>query len=209
MINREYILTAAHCVTSINGEPDEVRIVAGEHTRSREEPEEQKRKVSLRIVHPSWDWGRSNDIALLKLDEELQLNGRVWPVCLSEPDEELAAGISATVTGWGSYYEPELRDILQQIVLSVVDERKCGIDEPGANLICSTFMGGEGGFGPCPGDSGGPLMVRKGRRWYEHGVAASIDEDCTVATPPLHAYYTKVSAYKVWIDTVMAENRSS
>lgn len=206
VIDREFVLTAAHCVSPIDGIPLVVYVVAGQHDLSEQEPQEQEREVDRAIIHPSYKWWLTSDIALLKLKSPLDFNDKLRPVCLPEVGEELAEGTNVTVTGWGRDHRPGQKDVLQQIVLPVSSQRKCFSLTPG--LICTLSKAGEGGLGICSGDSGGPLMVQKEGFWYQHGVNSHNYGLCNATTGAYESYYTKVSAYKRWIDDTIAENRS-
>lgn len=56
------------------------------------------------VVHDSYNPSTSkvaNDIALIKLEQEVEWSDFVKPVCLPKPDGETYSGFSGTVAGWG------------------------------------------------------------------------------------------------------------
>jgi len=119
LINKKYVLTAAHCVAASDGAPDEVAF--GEHVVG-EDPDCQdgkcfpkviKRNISKIIYHEDYSGGpnHKNDIALIRLesdvtlfDENPTLSG-AKPVCLpwskDSPARNLEDGEDTLITGWG------------------------------------------------------------------------------------------------------------
>lgn len=209
VIDANTILTAAHCTTYLNEssyrveKAREIYVVAGRHTVSSPEPDEQKR-ISVKSLTSSYSVYKLglNDIALLKLNEPLKFTARVRPICLPKQGKELKERTKATLIGWGSDYRPEPIDILQELKLRVVPERACLRDFPefvNHKLVCTEFRAGRGGLGACKGDSGGPLMTEEGGRWYQYGVV-SIGPLCNLSIGDV-TFFTKVPAYRKWIDS--------
>lgn len=62
----------------------------------------------------------------------------------------------------------------------------------GGTMLC----GGAPKTDVCVGDSGGPLLVRRGRRWIQHGITSFGDVDCLTGDA---SAYMRVSAYGPWI----------
>uniref|UniRef100_A0A0K2TYI2 Ovochymase 2 [Chrysemys picta] n=1 Tax=Lepeophtheirus salmonis TaxID=72036 RepID=A0A0K2TYI2_LEPSM len=74
IVNKQYILTAAHCVHTFN----RFGITAGVHDYTEDEPHQQIMYSNEHIIHPGFiydDFGSHSDIALIKLKEELEFNG--------------------------------------------------------------------------------------------------------------------------------------
>lgn len=107
-----------------------------------------------------------NDIAILKLNSEVELGKNIRPACLpmSEyyPQKE---NIPAWTTGWGSLsMSGERSNILQNVRLTYYSSSMCANVSPSLKKdwnrqICA----GEytGGKDTCQGDSGGPLFVKE------------------------------------------------
>lgn len=55
---------------------------------------------------------------------------------------------------------------------------------------------------PPQGDSGGPLVFRNGNVWTLIGIVSFGSTDCNIRIP---AIYTRVSYYRNWIDSVVAQ----
>ncbi|KAH9368977.1 hypothetical protein HPB48_016013 [Haemaphysalis longicornis] len=85
-----------------NGEPVFVRVGDHDLGSERAHPGAQTRRVATTYIHHNHN-GQSldNDIALLKLQEPVQLNSRVCPVCLPARGAAATPGNRCTVTGYG------------------------------------------------------------------------------------------------------------
>ena len=122
------MLTAAHCVLPkpnfLRLPEDSLEIVAGDHTRSKDEGTEQIFRVREYISHPGFDPFESksfydNDFAIIKLAKKVKFTKHVNPICLPQPNsnQNFDSG-EATASGWGSLLkvnEITLPDILQTV----------------------------------------------------------------------------------------------
>ena len=202
VIDREWVLTAAHCVVGYESNPGAVVIKLGEHLLSVSDGSEQQRTASAVIVHPGYSGRTSdNDLALLKLDGPADLNDKVAvvPLVTSPADDTLVeAGDLATVTGWGATRSGgEGSDILMEVVVPIVSNSQCSAiyGEITDNMICAGDLA-NGGIDSCQGDSGGPLVVWSNDGWLQAGIV-SFGEGC--AEPNSPGVYTRVSQYRTWI----------
>ncbi|XP_045133014.1 trypsin-1-like isoform X2 [Portunus trituberculatus] len=132
VIDEWWIMTAANCVdlssliTEISNDL-EVRIVAGEHKLSEVEVGEQHREVKNIVIHPGWDnVTLENDIALLKLSEKLELDGKtVAPISL--PTSQTNSTGKCVMAGWGrtNYESNTLSDVLKKVTVPIVPDEQC------------------------------------------------------------------------------------
>ena len=89
VINSQYVLTAAHCVAARSS--DSLWIIVREHDWA--DPDDRitlKLRPDKIVIHPEYVRKTyENDIALLRLNQPLPLNGTVKtvPVCLPEPSD--------------------------------------------------------------------------------------------------------------------------
>nr|XP_023019186.1 trypsin-1-like isoform X1 [Leptinotarsa decemlineata] len=199
LINNKYVLTAAHCVNGFN--KDRITAVFLDHDRSSStETKTISRKIKNILRHRGYGSGGNynNDIALLQLDQELNLTGMLKPVCLP-PTGKSFTGYEGIVTGWGATKEhgqtsSKLREVKVPI-MSNIDCRKTGYkNRITDNMMCAGFLKGE--KDSCQGDSGGPLHIVNGTSHQVVGIV-SWGEGC--AAPNFPGVYTRVNRYISWI----------
>ena len=79
----------------------ELRVVVGEHNRSKFEDSKMVFEVEHTFTHPLYQGGNghNNDIALVRLKGSIEYCREVAPVCL--PDAEVSPGKICMTTGWG------------------------------------------------------------------------------------------------------------
>lgn len=64
-----------------------------------------ERGAKKKVVHPRYNFFTyENDLALVQLDEPIEYQPHVGPICLPPEDFEIV-GRNATVTGWGRLSE--------------------------------------------------------------------------------------------------------
>jgi len=169
LVRPTWVLTAAHCVD--DGEQvtaaSDLSFVIGSPRRSDATTGERIKAVSV-VRHESYGTptSASNDVALVKLERA----PRVAPIAVVVPGQESlwAAGVTATVIGWGStsFQSPSIPEDLQEVQVPIKDDRTCnatyqfslGYDPQ--TMLCAGE--GLGGRDSCQGDSGGPMMVMDG-----------------------------------------------
>jgi len=130
VINKWYVLTAAHCVMDNGVEVYPSEIILGEHTLGKDmecvtssDKQETtctttviKRQVEKMIIHEDFT-NSTNDIALIRLTEPIPLHSEdpnlssVMPVCLpwnrNDPGRVTLLGTEMVVTGWGQITKDE------------------------------------------------------------------------------------------------------
>ncbi|EFA11559.1 serine protease P44 [Tribolium castaneum] len=209
LISEEYVLTAAHCTYTRDGDtPKIVRL--GDLDLSRDDDGSVHTDYNVRniVVHPRYRYPlKYNDIALIQLSTTVRFTKFIRPACLyTKSQVELPQAIA---TGWGKtdYAAAEISDKLMKVSLNIYSNDRCaqtyqtskhlpqGIK---SNMICAGEL--RGGQDTCQGDSGGPLLItKKGNqcKFYVIGVT-SFGKSCGQANTP--AIYTRVSEYVPWIE---------
>lgn len=198
IIGQRWVLTAAHCFgVSKRGGDWRAKAGATNHATGGAWAE-----VERVIVHEKYNpTTYENDIALIKL--KLPPSGRVIP--LIDRSVTPQVGQPLEVTGWGATGEggSGSKDLLKANV-PYADATAC--NEPAAyngrvrpGMICAGYR--EGGVDSCQGDSGGPLVWRTSDGPVLVGVV-SFGDGC--ARKLKYGIYTRVSAYREWIDRAMA-----
>lgn len=197
--NQNYIIDAAHCVDRTVA--SSLRIVAGEHSLSKTSGLEQYRNVLSIRVHENYDSKTfANDIALLKMDNSLDLStAKVRQISLPTAGSILNAGTTCIVSGWGTTYAGgTVSDVLRKVAVPVVSNNDCdsmyGAGSILPSMMCAGFVAG--GADSCQGDSGGPLVMLNPSVLV--GVV-SWGNGC--AYPGYPGVYTRVSSFVNWIET--------
>ncbi|KAI3382847.1 hypothetical protein SNEBB_000443 [Seison nebaliae] len=199
--NRNYVITAGHCIGSLNAR--DLTVVVGQ--TDRQKSFESHRKfygVTKVIVHPKFDQHAKyveNDIAVLRLDKPIYFDSYTMPACYADYDfnYDLAHCVSV---GWGSSYQGGPASTkLQEADTPVLSNSKCLAKfKTKVNKYKNVCAGNTGGHkGICGGDSGSPLMCYRHGHWFLSGIASFGADNCGDG-----AAYTRISGFKDWIDTL-------
>ncbi|ROT65885.1 putative granzyme B-like [Penaeus vannamei] len=100
VISKLFVLTAAHCISGNKNE--QMNVTVGIHNLKVKEKFTQRIPVAKAFVHPDYYSGRhgpTNDIAVLKLEQEIKMTDKVFPLKL--PTHPVKADTPVVVTGWG------------------------------------------------------------------------------------------------------------
>nr|XP_027238814.1 granzyme G-like isoform X2 [Penaeus vannamei] len=100
VISKLFVLTAAHCIPGNRNE--QMNVTVGIHDLKVKEKFTQRIPVAKAFVHPDYYSGRQgpiNDIAVLKLEQEIKMTDKVFPLKL--PTHPVKADTPVVVTGWG------------------------------------------------------------------------------------------------------------
>lgn len=200
IIDREWVLTASHCLEDPAINPSVIRIRAGFTSLSAGEGS--YHDISEIIMHPQYnDNNYDNDIALLRLSDPIDLDNpatssvdlvRIFDVEAGLTD----AGVMSKVSGWGSLSSGgQSPDILHAVEVPIV----AGSAGYNPSMITEgMLLAGVAGKDACQGDSGGPLVVPDGNGFYKIAGVVSWGNGCGLANFP--GVYARVSYYEDWID---------
>ncbi|GFU10450.1 protein masquerade [Nephila pilipes] len=213
LIGSRWVLTAAHCITSLVRNGDAIYVRVGDYDLASQygTPGAQTQKVSTSYIHHNHN-GQTldNDIALLRLEHPVQLQESVCLVCLPARGAENNPGKRCTVTGYG--YMDESGPIalkIREATLPIVEEKLCTeqvnkVTEKQFILPAGSFCaGGESGNDACQGDGGGPLTCEN-EGYYELTGLVSWGFGCGKENVP--GVYVKVSSYIGWINQIISVN---
>ncbi|XP_061566603.1 tryptase-like [Cololabis saira] len=197
LITDQWVLTAAHCITS--SDVDDAEVHLGVNSLDSDGVVVKLESVDC---HPDYNsFSLNNDICLLKLVAQVNFTDYIQPVCLASENSTFYDGDPTWVTGFGA---TEIRsNTLQVVEVPIVGNKQCQCNLPQFtitdNMLCAGLE--DGGKDSCQGDSGGPQVVQKDNMtWVQAGVV-SFGEGC--ARPEKPGVYTRVSRYQEWIsDTV-------
>ncbi|XP_035891862.1 transmembrane protease serine 9-like [Anopheles stephensi] len=211
IIDEETILTAAHCVFLDSGLIAESRIAVhvGAIHLNEESEFVQQHTVDEVIAHPGYNASRfMNDIALLKLTNNITMTEFVQPVCLwtMDSDQEEIVGKNGTLVGFGLNEKDVVSQVLKQAPIGVVDALTCIKSDrvSYANQLTSEMFcgGGQRGVSACNGDSGGGLFFNVQGKWFVRGVVSFIPfrPRTHLCDPSKFTAFTDVAKYMGWIE---------
>lgn len=140
-----------------------------------------RHRVASVIKHPLFNTSTySNDIALIFLDESIEFDEFLRPVCLPSDNTTLMPGNSCTVIGWGKSRHDSKADylnVIHEVNLPLVNHSQCvqwyqSQDiSIGDKMLCAGFP--EGKKDACQGDSGGPLLCKNSDdSWFVAGIVS-------------------------------------
>merc|ERR1711899_325729 len=208
LLNKRYAMTAMHCVE----EASSLVVALGEHNIRSDIENHQPKSIPVERVIKRSDYDSdnvNNDIALLRLAQEVVFNDNIVPACLPSSTSQKYAGWDAVVSGWGTTSSggrtsDVLKETRQTILANTAAECVQGAGGPGATAsvpetkLCAYKQGTDS----CQGDSGGPLVVMEDGRWTVVGVV-SYGFGC--ATSGFAGVYARVTNYMNWIQSNIAD----
>ncbi|XP_072035696.1 mannan-binding lectin serine protease 1-like [Amphiura filiformis] len=226
LLNEEWVLTAAHCVTGGNAvhtryygnaiPTDAIELVVGLHDRNNMDSRSVTIHTDQIIVHPNYEASSYDaDIALLHLNESVTFTDYIRPLCLptQNPNSDQTVGnedtrvdhdTSGVLTGWGFTETGAQSDVLKEVYVPLVSRETCRASTEHvvtSNMVCAGAT--EGGSDSCKGDSGGALMFVNSTilpdRFYAYGIVSWGDVDCGSAGT--YGVYTRVENYANWVLT--------
>ncbi|KAM9810518.1 mast cell protease 4-like [Neosynchiropus ocellatus] len=162
LIDRKWVLTAAHCARI------DMNVSLGVRSRSAEKrPYQMPRKVTHRVPHPCYKKRVPyNDLMLLQLESPVRENDFIKFIRITDPPAYPRAGQTCMVAGWGrtGYNEKKTSDMLMSANVKVIDRQTCNSKDNynkcpyiTDDMICAG-CDGETQCGVWKGDSGGPLF---------------------------------------------------
>lgn len=206
VLSSTWLLTAAHCAKH---DAARYSVIVGAydiHTKFIGEPKELT--IAEFVIHPDYDGsiydGLPNDLALIRLAEEVDLSSSfVAPIGIADGTENLSEK-DCTITGWGAtrqgYNPGPTSNFLQEAPVEFWTDYACDrmseTGRPAPDHIC---VGVHGDTSSCNGDSGGPLQCKNGDSWVLVGASSYGYMGCNPFWPSV---YTRVSYFKDWISSV-------
>ncbi|CAO1358462.1 unnamed protein product [Diamesa serratosioi] len=216
LINNRYVITAAHCLseslTNVRlGEWDKSQEIDCDHSLINEKhcaPKPIDINISEMIIHENYRRVKTSledDIALLRLENQVTYNEYIMPVCMS-PENKSFVWTFLTVVGFGrtEYSGTKNNDIKLKVQVQAVPNETCDqkFINSGVKLTSKQICaGGKKGQDSCTGDSGGGLIhetVSNGVPcWFLAGIVSFGPVKCGTENVP--GVYTKVDQYYNWV----------
>lgn len=133
-------------------------------------------------IHPTWNPLGDKfdaDIAVLVLDEDIEFNYYIQPVCLTKSGKNLLSYTNGIIVGFGKSEKSKSHEnVPMKAKTPIRTSEDCYHEFPNLLNIAShrTFCGGfANGTGSCTGDSGGGLtIVSYGRHFLRGVISASL-----------------------------------
>ncbi|KAM3623175.1 uncharacterized protein V6R79_007971 [Siganus canaliculatus] len=216
LIQKNWVLTAAHCFIRYADQLQRWRMCLGKHNLTMEEPSEQCFNVSGIYRHEGFKYPDlptvEYDIALVKLDGDVTPTNEISFACLPSTEEMLAEGKECYASGWGdetgNSTNPVVAETLNQVALPVVPYDTCKrMDywwfQVKTSMICCGYTLPDELKSVCQGDSGGPLVCRDtlDSPWEVHGITSFGPIGCIMNKKP--SVFTRSSAYIPWIENII------
>ncbi|MFI6977261.1 S1 family peptidase [Embleya sp. NPDC050154] len=201
LIDRQWVLTAAHCVDPELPIVLEGKVRIGSPDRATGGT---VRNIDKIVTHPGYklDDPNKDDLALIRLDRPVSQQ----PIKIAKKAGPV--GTPTRILGFGTTVDKDIEhavfpDRLQQLDTRRGSEAEC-FGRADATRLCTVSQ--KPGAMACFGDSGGPQIQRgKGGRWELIGTTSGDGdgkEGC--ATGP--GLYTNVTVYKDWINKTIRHN---
>uniref|UniRef100_A0AAG5CTF4 CLIP domain-containing serine protease n=1 Tax=Anopheles atroparvus TaxID=41427 RepID=A0AAG5CTF4_ANOAO len=214
LINERYILTAAHCVTSLPRGWKLYRVRLGEWDLSTGQDclegecavapiDLDIEKVVSHSGYDSQDKSNVNDIALIRFTRDVSYSATIRPICLPVAESVRTRnheGLPSFAAGWGKTETASASQKKLKVELTVKSLQECSpVYQRNGIFLKPTQLcaGGLKGKDTCSGDSGGPLMRQFAGAWYLIAVVSFGPSKCGTADVP--GVYTDVAKFADWI----------
>ncbi|CAI6344853.1 unnamed protein product [Macrosiphum euphorbiae] len=217
LISNRYVLTAAHCEKINTMKPSYVkwaRLGELDYNSETADYKPTDYKIVKRIIHPNYKSpSLYNDIALLRLERDVNFSAYVRPICLNT---DILTPSAVMATGWGkTALDESVSTHLLKVRLNTISTEECnnsflympnkinklakGIDEN--SMLCTGKT--ENQNDTCSGDSGGPIQIKHNsyKCMYSQIGITSFGQMC--GNEDSSSAFTRVSNYISWIEEIV------
>ncbi|XP_017075067.2 phenoloxidase-activating factor 3-like [Drosophila eugracilis] len=209
LVTSRFVLTVADCFNNSNSAPTKVRL--GDYDRNRAQdcsslgclPRTSDIDIERVIPHPKFEFtpGNVNNIALVRIAEEILFSDYIRPICLLVNQPLLKQFSSFIVAGWG-HYNRVRKEVLQTAIVRHRDIEECKSILQMNNLSKDLICAGDTTSDTCFGDGGTPLtaeiVYEKVSRIFQFGLSSF---GFTACKGP--SVYTNVTYHMKWIEDTL------
>ena len=219
IIDREWILTAAHCFF-FTGKPgplyNNYTFHLADHNLNFTDPQEYEVQSSKVYIHPKYVIGGGvspgdYDIALMKLSQPLNYTDYVQPICVGTKEDIFNENDTCFLTGWGNVKDDtgyHRSPVLKEARLDLVGLQECNSNTSYKGKVSNRFLCAgrrQGGIDGCYGDSGGPYQCERNGTWIQLGIMIW-GIGCARANH--YGVYTDVRVLQPFIEVIQAGKKS-
>ncbi|XP_002137437.2 proclotting enzyme isoform X2 [Drosophila pseudoobscura] len=204
LISASMVITAAHCVYKM--QEDRVLIGVGRYDLDDyNEDGAEMHDVRRLLWHPEFSTRvvSDADIALVTMQRPVTFNDIIGPICLWTEKESETVTKSGFIAGWGTDEFGNSKTQYPRVVEAEIASATDCISTWKASAVTERTLcaGNRDGSGPCLGDSGGGLMIRRDTHWVLRGIV-SLGERGTSGRCQLSQYvlYCDLSKHLTWIN---------
>ncbi|XP_041447705.1 serine protease gd [Drosophila obscura] len=175
LISASMVITAAHCVYKM--QEDRVLIGVGRYDLDDyNEDGAEMHDVRRLLWHPEFSTRvvSDADIALVTLQRPVTFNDIIGPICLWTERESETVSTSGFIAGWGTDEFGNSKTQYPRVVEAEIASATDCISSWKASAVTERTLcaGNRDGSGPCLGDSGGGLMIRRDTHWVLRGIVS-------------------------------------
>lgn len=206
LIDRNWVLTAAHCVEdSTSGQ---LQVIVG-LTDLDDTSNAEIRRVRGIFIHPGYaDRGGDlfNDVALLHLKDPVDT---ITPIAYSRSPGLAVPGLTVRALGWGDTRStPRYPTELRMVDLNLVSNASANSSYDG--VLRSMHVAARGrGKDTCKGDSGGPLFDEDGAVPGDPLLVGITSFGIGCATRTVPGIYANVGYFASWIDVFIGQTQTA
>ncbi|MDX1102650.1 trypsin-like serine protease [Sinorhizobium medicae] len=199
IIDDQWVLTAAHCVSFMVGGLKYFTVGAGDIDLNKLDEYE----IEGAWIHPFYD-GETFDYDFALLRVRTPFFDPAIPVVSKADNQHISVGNKATITGWGVDATGQIQQILKKADVKIISRNDCNDQNSyngavTARMICMGLP--EGGKDTCQGDSGGPAITPVPGGSNVLFGSTSWGEGC--AEPQKFGVYGRLIAVRDWIDATV------
>ncbi|XP_068916052.1 chymotrypsin-2-like [Tenebrio molitor] len=192
VLNKKYILTAAHCVCDVSLVDLTVHL-----THYLDNPQEKIPIKSIICNENYSDMEHINDVAILEMEGQVP-DHLYHPVKLVSQNFACETDLNGTLVGWGLTEDGFVPNVLRKVDVVVYSDSDCSVSHFGMYDMEKNMCAGwpENGKGSCQGDSGGPLLIEG----FQAGIISfGISSNCGISSREQPKVLARISKYVDWI----------